>query len=333
MLRVLMVLLWAHPLFWLARRRVRLDQEMMADAAAAELTGRSAYAEQLVGWARSLNSSPPKLAGAVGLWETRSQLRSRIAVLLDEKLTILRNCSRRWKLSAVAFCATAAVGLSLLTVQPASLAEESTDAKTESQAAFDEALAADPAEPPAASDDLSIGGQVVDQTGKPIAGAEVGLTVLMVNNQDDIERVFREGFEATAFANEEGKFAIPYDEELREGFGNVWAQAPGYSPSRGRSTTVVPALDKRDNLKLVLTKAESTELLVVDVDGKPAAGIKVAVERLRLPQSIGWPVPKEWRANLSSVSDGVGASTHSICAARLGRSVGVKFARDWPGSI
>lgn len=146
-LRILMVPLWAHPLYWLARRRVRLDQEMMADAAAAELAGRSTYAEQLVGWARELNSSPPTLAGAVGLWETKSQLRRRIAVLLDEKLTILRNCSRRWKLSAVAFCATAAVGLSLLTVQPASLAEENTDAKTESQAAFDEALAAEPAEP------------------------------------------------------------------------------------------------------------------------------------------------------------------------------------------
>lgn len=125
-LRALMIVLWAQPLYWLFRRRVRLDQETLADAASAELTSRTTYAEQLVGWARQLDTvRPPSLAGAVGLWETKSQLRKRIAVLLDERLMILRNCSRGWKLAALTVCGGVALGLSLLTVEPGeAVAEE-----------------------------------------------------------------------------------------------------------------------------------------------------------------------------------------------------------------
>src|SRR5690606_28651701 len=74
-LRVVMLLLWAHPGYWLVRRGVRLDQELLADAAAADVTSRDSYAAQLVGWARAMPAHRgPALAGAVGLWETRSQL-------------------------------------------------------------------------------------------------------------------------------------------------------------------------------------------------------------------------------------------------------------------
>ena len=50
--RWLMVLLFAHPLYWWLRRRLRLDQEALADAAAADRAGRIAFAEMLVQWAR-----------------------------------------------------------------------------------------------------------------------------------------------------------------------------------------------------------------------------------------------------------------------------------------
>ena len=48
---------------------------------------------------------PPALhlSSAVGLWEGPSQLRQRIAILLDEQLTVLRNCSRRWRIAAGCF--------------------------------------------------------------------------------------------------------------------------------------------------------------------------------------------------------------------------------------
>ncbi len=119
LLRSLMVLLWPHPLFWFLRRRVRLDQEILADAAAAALTSRGEYAEQLVTLARTATQIRlPRLASSVGLWEKPSQLKERITLLLDEKLTILRSCSRRWRVGTFVALVGVALGLSLVTLTP-----------------------------------------------------------------------------------------------------------------------------------------------------------------------------------------------------------------------
>ena len=120
-LRLLMLVLWPHPLYWLWRRNVRLDQETLADAAAADLSSRAGYAEQLVNWARVAAANPaPRVAASVGLWESPSQLKRRLAVLLDEKLTLLRSCSRRWRAGAGLLVVALAVALSLFTLQPKS---------------------------------------------------------------------------------------------------------------------------------------------------------------------------------------------------------------------
>lgn len=124
LMRCLLLLLWPHPLFWLWRRNVRLDQETLADAAAAEVTNRTDYAEQLVDWARVAAETPtPRLASSVGLWESPSQLKRRIAILLDERLTVWRECSRTWRSCSVVALVMLAVGLSLVTLQPAAVAE------------------------------------------------------------------------------------------------------------------------------------------------------------------------------------------------------------------
>jgi beta-lactamase regulating signal transducer with metallopeptidase domain len=117
--RLLLVLFWPQPLFWLLRRRVRFDQESLADAAAVEVAGRVDYAEQLLGWAREAGprGRAPRLAGAVGLWEGRSQLKRRIALLLDEQVAILRHASRRWRVGTACAALVAAALLSLVTLQ------------------------------------------------------------------------------------------------------------------------------------------------------------------------------------------------------------------------
>ncbi|WP_442485648.1 carboxypeptidase regulatory-like domain-containing protein [Aeoliella sp. SH292] len=176
-LRCFMIVLWAHPLYWLLRRRVRLDQEMLADAAAADLTSRTDYAKQLVGWARELHAHKlPTLAGAVGLWETRSQLRRRIAVLLDERMTVLQNCSRGWKVAAVALCLSTAFALSLLTVRPGeAMADEIKPAVGEVKDTEGEKATA---KIPTATLHL----RVVDERGNPIEGAEVSPSGLRAPN-------------------------------------------------------------------------------------------------------------------------------------------------------
>ncbi len=118
--RALLIALWAQPLYWLLRRRMRLDQEALADAAAAEITSRQSYAEQLVAWARGISARPViRLTPAVGLWEGPSQLRQRIALLLDPRLTLLRECSRLWRWLCFGMCVITALGLSLVTLEPA----------------------------------------------------------------------------------------------------------------------------------------------------------------------------------------------------------------------
>jgi len=139
--RAVLLIVWANPLYWLLRRRMRLDQEALADAAAAELTSRQRYAEQLVAWAREVGSRPAvRLSSAVGLWEGPSQLRRRIAVLLDERLNTLRNCSRRWRVASLVACALAAVGLSLLTLEPGKNSQTRAEAEPNN---FQSELAAD----------------------------------------------------------------------------------------------------------------------------------------------------------------------------------------------
>ena len=130
--RLLLILLWPQPLYWLLRRTIRLDQETLADAAAAATAGRIAYAEQLLQWAKTepAGVSPrssrrtPRLAGAVGLWESPSQLKRRLAILLDERFTILREASRTWRYACGAATATLALGLSLITWQPPTQADD-----------------------------------------------------------------------------------------------------------------------------------------------------------------------------------------------------------------
>jgi beta-lactamase regulating signal transducer with metallopeptidase domain len=116
--RALVMLLWAQPFLWHLRRRMRLDQEALADAAAAELTSRQRYAEQLVAWARHVPARPAvHLSAAIGLWEGPSQLRQRITLLLNHRVTVLRDCSRGWKRSVSIAMVTATLILSLATIE------------------------------------------------------------------------------------------------------------------------------------------------------------------------------------------------------------------------
>ena len=64
-------------------------------------------------------TDPPVLsAGALGLWERPSQLRRRIALLLDSSLEIEPHSPRRWRMFAWGIAGLLVVGLSLATFRP-----------------------------------------------------------------------------------------------------------------------------------------------------------------------------------------------------------------------
>ncbi|MCO6047613.1 carboxypeptidase regulatory-like domain-containing protein [Aeoliella sp. ICT_H6.2] len=298
-IRCLMIVIWAHPLYWFFRRRVRLDQETLADAAAAELTSRTSYAEQLVGWARQLESvQTPTLAGAVGLWETKSQLRKRIAVLLDERLTILRDCSKKWKLAALVLCGTVALGLSLLTIEPGKANAEEMTADA-SETTTDEA-SGEVAGPPANQRGV-LEGRVVDRDGNPVAGAEVAL-VLGNNNPNEIEELV-----TTVLTNSEGYYQLPLEEEQRaRQVGSLWARALGHSPTRDNGTWSLGALDNKEGFQIVLPRADSTEFVLLDADRKAVSGATLHVRHIRVPQGVGYQLPKQWADDYQAISDSEG---------------------------
>ena len=161
---LLMPVLVAHPVYWWLRRRAREDQELLADAAAAD--GRVDYAEALLSWARQIPDRPRlAAAGSLALWERPSQLKRRILMLLDRDFRVQPTCPRRWGLGVRVATALSVLALSLVTLRPAAVA-----------------VGADPTGPQAArasgpKDDEAVEAgatvTVLDPDGKPAAGAAV----------------------------------------------------------------------------------------------------------------------------------------------------------------
>ena len=118
---LLMPVLFAHPVYWWLRRRTREDQELLADATAAD--GRVDYAEALLAWARQTPERPRlAAAGSLALWERPSQLKRRILMLLDRDFRLEPTCPRCWGLGVRGAMALSVLALSVLTFRPAAVA-------------------------------------------------------------------------------------------------------------------------------------------------------------------------------------------------------------------
>ncbi|WP_435018777.1 M56 family metallopeptidase [Tundrisphaera sp. TA3] len=112
LLRWLMPVLFAHPAYWWLRRRVRADQEAMADAVAVRGCDRVGYAEALLAWARSASPGACRAcAGSLGLWDRPGELRERVALILDAGHPVEIRSPLRWRLLVAS--AASAGGLAL----------------------------------------------------------------------------------------------------------------------------------------------------------------------------------------------------------------------------
>jgi hypothetical protein len=130
--RGLLVLLYAHPLYWCLRHIIRRDQEILADAVAAGGRGLE-YAMDLVKWTRQLAVLYPlPVAAALKVWQEPSELSRRIGVLIDEQGGVRTESPRRWRSAVLAVVALAALGLSLVTLRPGQATE--TDPRSPAEA-------------------------------------------------------------------------------------------------------------------------------------------------------------------------------------------------------
>ncbi len=117
-MRLLMVVLFAHPLYWWLRAQSRLDQELLADAAAGSRGDSTQYAELLLDWFKTSQSDQHRLATAtLGLWERPHQLKRRIAMLLNMSFRVETQCPSRWRTGCWSVLSVVLVGLSVVTLR------------------------------------------------------------------------------------------------------------------------------------------------------------------------------------------------------------------------
>ncbi|WP_165068024.1 M56 family metallopeptidase [Paludisphaera rhizosphaerae] len=256
------MVLFYQPLFWWLRRQLRLGQDFLADARAAEVGSAEDYAAFLVRLARSKQAGPTW--PALGIGDRRSNLHRRVLMLVQSQ-PLEKRCRPAWN-AAVALPSIVVVliasGLRLDAAPPAK----------------EEAAVQDAAKP--AGETLHYKGTVRDKdTGKPIAGAAV-----TVRRSDSLyleNRVIEESRHTTA-ADGTYEFTIPPEQtavprlriELdvshpdyatREGFGYALGvirknEKLGEQPFF-ESFELRPA-------KPIMGKVETPE-------GKPASGVEV----------------------------------------------------------
>jgi beta-lactamase regulating signal transducer with metallopeptidase domain len=122
-LRLLLLLLFAHPLFWWLRSRIRIDQELLADAAAGERSDVAEYAEILLDWFRTNAPNRARVITAtLGLWEGPHLLKRRISMLLNEQFRIESRSPAAWRVTSWLLLTSAALLLSAVTLREGSTA-------------------------------------------------------------------------------------------------------------------------------------------------------------------------------------------------------------------
>jgi len=122
-LRLLMSILFAHPLYWWLRSRMRFDQELLADAAAGEKSDVADYAEILLAWFRTSDSSRSlPTTATLGMWEGTRLLKKRITILLNDQFRVQQRAPTAWRVTVGSFLAITALTLSAVTLQPVTTA-------------------------------------------------------------------------------------------------------------------------------------------------------------------------------------------------------------------
>jgi beta-lactamase regulating signal transducer with metallopeptidase domain/protocatechuate 3,4-dioxygenase beta subunit len=284
-LRLLTMVFFAQPLFWLLRRTIHADQEALADAAASTLhgDGRLAYAETLVGWARSSNGVKPGAlaSAALALWERPSLLKRRVSVLLDPDIHIELRISHGWRLAATCVGLILALGLSLFTVQPTAVTAQVMKAQSSEK----NAPGAKRSEAEETGVRFEYAGRVVDPDGKPTAGAKLHLAYFRyqgkgappVRATSDAQGRFH--FEVTKQDFSDTDIDDPWTTAVvvasLEGFGLGWADA-GESEEK--------PID-RGNLTLRLVRDDlPVSGRIVNLQGQPVAGVLIQLNEIMEPE-------------------------------------------------
>ncbi|QEH38573.1 Regulatory protein BlaR1 [Aquisphaera giovannonii] len=264
--RLLLPVLYAHPAYWWLRRRIRDDQEVLADAAAAGVEGRLSYAEVLLAWSRGVSAPAPfATGGSLALFERPSQIKRRIVMLLDHRLRVEPTCPAGWQRGVSAVAAAAVLGLSLVTLRPAAAGAGASGAPTAAGVETVEEMSAMP------GGTAQRRGRLLGPDGKPFAGAKVYLSHQGSGWNRRPAQSDRPALIGTTA--DDGTFGYP--EEARpevRWLSQPVVKAEGYGPAFAEPE------EKGDVATFRLVKDDvPLRGRVLDIQGRPVAGATVQV--------------------------------------------------------
>jgi BlaR1 peptidase M56 len=270
--RLLMPVLFAHPVYWWLRWRTRDDQELLADANAAN--GRVDYAEALLSWARATPVRPRlAVAGSLALWERRSQLKRRIVMLLDRNFRVEFDSPRWWRLSVRTGTVLAVLALSLLTLRPDAVSANP-------PIPLDKNLRQEPERVPQVKTteaNVECSARLLDPDGKPFAGAKVYRSDVLPTDLDHpLRTAVLLGTTGPDGSFKYPKQSVPEGDQLQQ----VVVMADGYGPA-----FVDPSMADGAKVLRLVKDDVSIKGRILDIQGQPVAGATVQVVGLLWPPS------------------------------------------------
>lgn len=237
---------WFNPMVWIAARRLRAEAEMAADAHALKCTDAAEahrFGTMLLGFAQHAAAGWVAIlasATVLGISANPKELRRRIEGLMD----IAKGRRTRWVIGMGAFMMLAVIGLTRAPAEDLRKAE---------------AKDADKAAEPTAT--TTVSGIVVDENDKPVADAEVKLSINLISRSE----------QPSQMSGEDGKFkfeGVPKAASL-----NLRAMHGDYAESK---MLVFQGVSGNVERRLVLPKVVWVTGKVTDKrDGTPIKGAQV----------------------------------------------------------
>ncbi len=269
--------LWVQPLLWVLSRRIEeTAEEVCDDFVVAFGADRGRYAGHLLELAE--RRLPPLAPSAVGMISLRSLLARRIARILDSTRALSTRAGRRTIAATLLAGLAGTILAGLLGVGGESrnvLADEPKPAKPA------------PSDPVKPESRITVKGLVVDQEGRPVAGATVASARYRRGGighygqdaeRQEIDRVVTDAggrFRVTTI-DSAGSDPNPGDPELW-GRPTIVAWAPGFGPAWPK--TLAREVTEDQAIRLVPDDVPITGRLV-DLEGRPVAGASIRVDSL-----------------------------------------------------
>ncbi len=298
---------WFNPLAWYALRRLRTEQEFACDDCVVHVgTRASDYATELVGIVESHQVRPATFAVAMA---HSADLENRLKSLFDGARSHLP-LGHKWAVVLLVVGVVASAVASLLHPVAVRADDVANAESAEPNTAI--ALVANATDGKAAadgnSDEVEFGGTVVDADGKPVAGAEIWCAAPPLDYQDFAAPG---NVRHLASSDRQGKFSFRLKQLAGAGLDSAnWtyrsqltAKAAGHgfdwlplavfekntasSPIRARLQRNVdklfgPGRFASQTLKLP-QEAGPVRGRLLDLEGRPLAGVVVRVERIQGP--------------------------------------------------